>query len=177
MKSKLKTFFYQALPIILIAIFALFFLEIKLVISLTLGILLLTSYITFKEKIGQELIIAFLFALIVTSYYFYEYTTFNLLIGRINLFPLVSWTTALVLLREIYERLKTKHNFILISIIYIMALFVLEYIGFFLLNIRLNNNFSSLFGLGIIHAPLGMKLFYIFAGPIYILITNYLKVR
>ena len=61
--------------------------------------------------------------------------------------------------------------------IYIFALFIVEYLGYYIFKIRLNSDFPSLLRLGIIHAPLGMKLFYIFAGPIYILITDYLKVK
>lgn len=162
---------------IIISFFLVIFIELKAVLLIFFTLFLISCYIIYKEKIGQELIIALLFALIVTSYFIYKYTTLNIIVGRINLFPLISWTTGLVLLREIYEKLKIKNKFLLISIIYIIALFILEYIGYYALQIRLNSNFPSLLGLGIMHAPIEMKLFYIFAGPVYILITNYLKVK
>ncbi len=167
------------IELIAIAISLIFvlFIDVKTVLALLVLFLLIINYFKYKEKIGQELIIAIFMALIITSYYIYEYISENILIGRINLFPLILWTGGLVLLREIYEKLKTKHKFLIISLMYILALFIIEYIGYYIFNIRLNNDFPSLLRLGIIHAPLGMKLFYIFAGPIYILITDYLKVK
>ena len=162
---------------IAISLIAILFIDVKIILSLLFLILLIINYFIYKEKIGQELIIAILFALIITSYYLYEYTTANILIGRINLFPLIAWTTGLVLLREIYEKLKTRHKFLVISLIYIISLFAIEYIGYYIFKIRLNSDFPSLLRLGIVHATLGMKLFYIFTGPIYLLITDYLKVK
>ncbi|MDO8508545.1 MAG: hypothetical protein Q7S27_02570 [Nanoarchaeota archaeon] len=153
------------------------FIDIKIVLSCLFIFLLALNYYLYKEKIGQELIVAVLFSLIITSYYIYEYTTANILIGRINIFPLIAWTAGLVFLREIYEKLKTGHKFLIISLVYIITLLLVEYLGFHILSIKLNSDFPSLLRLGIIHAPLGMKLFYICAGPIYIGITNYLKVK
>ena len=166
--------------IFILAIFYLIsikFFEIKLATSIYLILCLIASYKIYKEKIGQELIIAFLFSLIITSYYIYEYTKGNIFLGRLNLFPLVSGTTALVFLREIYERVKTENRFVFTSLLYLTLLFLVEYIGYYLFEIRLNSNFPDLFGLGIIHAPVGMKFFYIFAGPIYLLVTDYLKTK
>ncbi len=177
MKLKSLKILYSAILLIILSIIASFILDIKSIIITLLSLILLTSYIIYKEKIGQELIIAFLIALVITSHYVYEYTTLNIIIGRINLFPLISWTTGLVILREIYERLKFKNKFIAITIIYIISLFLLEYIGFYLFNIRLKSNLPSLLGIGVIHASLPMQFFYLVAGPIYIIITNYLKVK
>jgi hypothetical protein len=98
------------------------------------------------------------------------------MVGRINLFPLISWTAFLVIMREIYEKLQ-KPKFAKICAIYIASLFAVEYVGYWLMNIQLNSNYPSLFYMGIMHAPIGMKLFYLLAGPVYILITDYLKVK
>ncbi len=168
---------YLAVFLIVFSVIASFLIDLKLALMISFSIFLIAGYRIYKEKIGQELIIAFLFALIVTSYYIYEYTTTNISIGRINFFPLISWTFGLVILREIYEKLKIKHKLVISSLIYIICLFILEFIGYYILNIRLKTNLSSLLGLGIIHAPIGIKLFYLFAGPIYLLITDYLKVK
>lgn len=176
MKKKDKLIYLIAF-LTLISIIASFFIDLKIILSISFLILLMASYVIYKEKIGQELVVALLIALIITSYYLYKYTTSNIMIGRINLFPLVSWTFGLVLLREIYEKQKIKYKFIISSLIYLIGLFIVEYVGYYLLNIKLNSNFESLFGLGIIHAPVAMKLFYLFAGPIYLLITDYLKVK
>ena len=78
--------------------------------------------------------------------------------------------------RVLMEKVK-ENKFIKITAIYLITLGLLEYIGYYIFNIRLNSNFPSLLGFGIIHAPIGMKIFYLLAGPIYILITDYLKVK
>lgn len=174
---KTKQIIFYVIGIMIISTISSFFIDIKLTITITLSFFLLLSYISYKEKIGKEFIIAILFALFITSYYLYEYTTANLYLGKINLFPLVAWTAGLVILREFYESIKIKNKFLLISLIYIGGLFILEYMGFYIFKIRLNSDFPSLLRLGIIHASLGMKLFYIFAGPLYIFITDYLKVK
>jgi len=167
--------------LLLLVMFALMFfsaiIDVKLVMIFAFSVLLIGGYIIYKEKIGQELIVAFLVAVAITSYYVYEYTSFNLFIGRINLFPLISWTFGLVILREIYEKVKIKYKWFFVSILYVIVLFALEYLGYYILGIHLNWNYESLFGIGIIHAPLGMKVFYVFAGPIYLLITDYLRTK
>ena len=139
--------------------------------------MLLITYLFYKERIGQELIIALLISLVWTSYYFYEYTTINLFLGRINLFTFVSFTFGLVLLREVYERLKGKNRFIRISLMYLVALLFVEYVSYNFLGIRLNSNFPGLLGLDLIHIPLLPQIFYLTIGPVYLLITNYLKVK
>lgn len=175
--KKLIQFLYIALAFMILSAIASIFIEIKLALSALFFVLIAAAYTIYKKKIGQELIIAALFGIIVTSYYVYSYTASNILFGRINIFPFISWTAGLILLREIYERLKFKNKFPIISLIYISGLFLVEFLGFYILNIRLENNYASLLGLGIIHAPAEMKLFYIFAGPVYILLTDYLKVK
>jgi hypothetical protein len=177
--KKTEKLFYLTIvmTLVLIGIF-LIGVEIKLSMIIAISLWLLISYIIYKEKIGQELIVAFLFAIAWTSYYTYEYTSKNLFLGgKINLFPLVCWTAGLVLIREIYERLKGKYRFLKATLIYLSFLFFIEYVGYNLLNIQLNSHFSALLNLSIIHGPLVMKIFYLTSGPIYLLITDYLKVK
>lgn len=175
--KKTKRFLLCLIIVLIIALISLFFIDLKTVLSILFFFILLLSYFFYKEKIGQELVIAFILSLTLTSYYFYQYVSENLIIGKINLFPLAGWTFGLVFLREIYEKTKLKNKFLKITAIYLIGLFVLEYIGYYLLGIRLDSNFSSLFNLGIIHAPVGMKIVYLTLGPIYLLITDYLKVK
>jgi hypothetical protein len=174
--DKFVKFIYSAIIIAFASVIVFLIADIKFALIVLFLALLIDAYRIYKEKVGQELVVAFLFALIVTSYWIYEYAGNNFIIGRINLFPLISWTTGLVLLREIYERVLNK-NFIKTIVFYLISLFAVEYIGYWILNIHLNTNYPSLFNLGIIHASLGLKLFYLLAGPIYILITDYLKVK
>ena len=170
-------FLYIALLLVIPSIIAAYFIDIKVVLIILFALLILISYLLYKDKIGQELILAFIIALALTSYYRYEYTTENLAIRRINVFPLIAWTIGLVFLRELYETIKSKYKLAIICIIYIIGLFVLEYIGYYLFNIKLNSNYTSLFGIGILHAPIEIKIFYLLAGPLYIIIANYLKAK
>lgn len=175
MKKHLRLI-YSSIFIFLVSITILLITDIKFGLVIFFLAMLVNAYHIYKEKVGHEIVVAFLFALIITSYYVYEYTTNNIMVGKINLFPLVSWTFGLVLLREIYINLhgSKKSNFIKISLLYLLGLFIVEYLGYHLLNIQLNSNYPDLFNLGVIHAPLGMKLFYLLAGPVYILIIDYL---
>jgi hypothetical protein len=172
-----RNFLHFALGIFLFTIIISFFFDVRFISIVIVPVFLIWGFLRYKEKIGQELIIAFLFSLFVTSYYLYEYSSFNIFIGKINLFPLIGWTFGLVILREIYEFINVKHKLLASSLIYITGLFLLEYVGFHILNVKLVSDFPSLFGLGIIHAPIGMKFFYILAGPIYLLVTDYLNVK
>lgn len=175
--NKQKKFIYFAIPLIIIAIIASFFFDVKTVGIILFSLLLLEAYILYKEKIGQELIVAFIISIAIASYYFYEYTTLNIMIGKLNLFPVVSWTFGLVLLREIYERIKWKHKFIIITAFYIIGLIIIEYIGYVFLGIQLNSNFPSLWKIDAMHSPLVLKIIYFVTGPIYLAITDYLKVK
>jgi hypothetical protein len=175
--KKIKKLVKYSILLLIFSVFLYFFIDIKEVMIILFSLLLLTSYGIYKEKIGQELIIAFLISIAWCSYYFYEYNTNNFFIGKINIFPLICFTFGLVFLREIYERINGKYKFFKISFIYLLGLFLVEYFGYYLLNIRLITSFPSLLNLGIIHAPFIMKLFYVFIGPMYILITDYLKVK
>ncbi len=168
---------YASLFCIIAAFILGFYIDKKTAIMLALSFILVYSYLIYREKIGQELVVAGLFGLIITSYYTYEYTTLNLALGKINLFPFMSWTFGLIVLREIYERSRVRNKFLIISMLYILVLFIVEYIGYYLLGIRLNSNYPSLLNIGVIHAPIEMKIFYVLAGPVYLLATDYLKVR
>jgi hypothetical protein len=175
--NKIKKFAYFAIPLIILAIIAGFFTDVKTVMIVLFSLLLLIAYIIYKEKIGQQLVVAFIISLVIASYYFYEYTTFNIMLGSINLFPVISWTFGLVLLREIYEKLKGKYRFIKITIFYIVVLIIIEYIGYNFLGIQLNSNFPGLWQIEVMHSPLVLKLIYFITGPVYLLITDYLGVK
>jgi len=151
--------------------------DIKFFIVAILLAVILISYFFLRKKVGQELIIAALFALFVTSYTEYIYTGSNLLIGTLNIFPLISWTAGLMVLREFYERVTIQHKFVFVSIVYIATILLVEYIGYYLLGIERVGNYPSLLGLGVIHGQFVTHAFYLFAGPIYLLVTDYLKVK
>jgi len=151
--------------------------DIKTVLILLALLGLLVAYIRYKEKVGQELVVAFLIALFWTSYFRYEYIGDNIfLFDKINLYPLALWTAGLVFLREVYERIP-KWRFLSITLIYWLMLGIVETVGYYALNVRLVDQYPSLLGLGIIHTSFISQIFYIAIGPVYILITDYLKVK
>lgn len=127
----------------------------------------------------KDVLYAFLLALVIatiwTLFNRYEYIGDNVyLFNRINVFPLTLWTIGLTILYIIHTKLPTTYRFIRITILYLVCLALLEAFGYHVLNIHLNSNEPSLFNLGIIHAPVHMKVFYIVAGPVYILIADLL---
>jgi|SRR3989344_2125518 len=179
-KDKGKTnhsFLFTVIILFIIAIILQSYIDIKLILSGVFLIILILSHLIHGKEIGQELIIAFLIALAWTSYFAYEYTTTNFNIGEINTFPLIAWTFGLVILREVYEKIKYKHRFMIISAMYVIALILVEYLGYYWLGIKLNSNYPSLLGIGVLHAPVLWKIFYLVIGPIYLKITDYMKVK
>ena len=78
---------------------------------------------------------------------------------------------------QIYKIIKEKDKRLalyFIALLYLIVLFAVEYIGYNLINIQLASDYPSLLGLGILHGPIGMKAFYLGAGPVYIIVSEYL---
>jgi len=135
------------------------------------------AYALYRRSVGQEMVVAALFALFITAYWPYFYTEGNIFLGHINVYPLVAWTAGLVLLREVYEHLRIQYRFVIASISYVAVLFFVEYIGYYVLNIQISEQFPSILGIGIIHGPPIIHVFYLLAGPLYLVVTDYLRVR
>jgi len=151
--------------------------EIKFSAIISLINILFLAHILYQERIDKEILIATLFALVLTSYYTYTYSSANYFIGTINLFPLLGWTAGLVFTLQIYRLFKKRsQRFAMYAIVitYLVVLFSIEFLGFYLLNIQLASNYPSLLGIGIIHGPIGMKAFYLTAGPLYVLVTEFI---
>jgi len=144
-------------------------------ITLTAFCIIFVLLFRFKKDITGELVIALLFALFITYYQHYVYEGFNFFIGTINVYTFILWTLALVLLRELYEYLGNR--FFITSIIYLILLFSVEYIGYSLLGFHRTGNYPGIFGLDIIHGPPLVHYFYILAGPVYLLVTKFLKIK
>lgn len=152
-----------------------------IIIILALGVIIFL-YSQPKKKIGKELIVAFTIAFAWAAYYPYDYVGHQeyLIIGNsISLYPLILWTVGLVILREVYEKTRVNRllRFFYITIAYWLVLGLAEAFGYHILGVRLTTSYPSFLGLGILHIPLLAQLFYIISGPIYLLITDYLKVK
>jgi hypothetical protein len=147
--------------------------DIKLSIIVLVLLALPLLYIKYRQKIVAPAAIAFIIAFFWTLYFRYEYTNGNLfLFNRINIYPLILWTVGLTALHLLTVQAPKKHRLATGLITYFFVLALVESFGYHVFQIRLASNYTSLLGLGVIHAPLSMKIFYIFAGPLYLSLMN-----
>lgn len=108
----------------------------------------------------------------------YTYSGINHELFGVNLFPWLAWTAGLVLFKEIYEALpKQKNRWQLATGIYVIALFILEYVGYNYWGIQLASGHEGLFGIEMMHMPWWGQVYYIISGPIYLKLMDYLKVK
>ncbi len=143
--------------------------DIKLTIVIAALLVLLLAVLRYKKNIALPLLVAFLVSMIWTTLYRYEYIGENIfLLQRINIYPLILWTCGLTGLYILQTHIVQRKNFFLLALAYFILLFAFEAIGYYLLNIRLANDFPSLWNMGIIHGPVVLKIFYIAAGPVYL---------
>lgn len=133
----------------------------------------------YKKAIIQEAIIAALISLswvILSGIYIYKGQ--NFIYFDVNIFPFILWTLGLVILREIYEKMKnTDYALIKVTALYWLLLIAIEYFGYGMFAIQLDSNYPGLFNLPFLHAPLFAQVYYLAIGPIYLLITDYLGVK
>lgn len=151
--------------------------DFKAALSWLCGVYLLHRCLLYRRADIVKLLIAFLFALFITSYHDYTYNSANIFIGQINVFPLLAWTAGLVFLRECYERVGMRNKILYVSVAYLCVLFALEFLGYYFLQIQIAAPYPSLLGTGIIHGPPIIHVFYVVAGPLYLLVTDYLRVK
>lgn len=153
--------------------------DIKLFIIALALLVLVLLYLRYQKQMVAPLMVALCIAVIWTSYFRYEYNGNNIfLLNRINIFPLVLWTVSLTGIHLTSLAIHRKYRLPIAIILYFVALGIIELIGYHVVNIRLNSNYTSLLGLGVIHAPTTMKVFYVLAGPLYLLVVDrYTKQR
>lgn len=134
-------------------------------------------YNRYKKGVKQEILVAFIISLIWVKFSgLYGYSNSNFILFGINLFPLISWTSGLVLLRELYEKyFKGKNGFVYATIVYVVVLMALEYIGYNYWGIQLATNYPGLFGFPLMHMPIWGQLYYLCIGPIYIKLIDKLR--
>lgn len=150
----------------------------KILILALAAIIGLWLIVRHGKKSLPPFIIAGFIALLWTSYYRYEYESSNFfLFDTINIYPLLLWTVGLAGLHLVSYTLPGRYRLILGTIGYLAGLLIVEAIGYHLLNIRLASHYTSLLNLGVIHAPTIMKIFYLFAGPCFLLLFDYLDYK
>lgn len=117
---------------------------------------------------GRETLIASGFALFITWAHCYTYNSPSLMLGRINLFTFLMWTGGLLVICRVYRNLGVRHRWVAGCLVYYVLLGAIEYVGYFWIEIRLVPPMPSLLGLGIIHGPPLIHVFYPLAGPLYL---------
>lgn len=143
----------------------------KFIVVIVAFVLLLITLLRYKKSVVLPLLIALMASAVWTTVYRYEYIGENIfLFGRINIFPLTLWTLGLTGLYVVQAHVVKRKNFFVLTGVYFILLFALEVIGYHLLNIRLASNFPGLLNLDIIHGPTMVQIFYMTAGPMYLIV-------
>jgi len=149
--------------------------------AILIGSIAVLAYLYFKNKKGitEEFLIALLisYVWVKLSGVYVGYTQLNHVFLGVNLFPWLAWTTGLVILREVYERVKWKDKFWKVSLLFIALVIALEYIGYNYWGIQLVTNYPGLLGYELMHMPWFGKLYYLTIGPIYLKLTDYFGVK
>ena len=149
------------------------YLDTKLLIIAVALLGLIFLFVRYRHKILVPLLAALVIATLWSFYFRYEYTEANIfLFNRINIYPLVLWTTALTTLQLASSKLPHRYRLVVATILYLICLLAAEAIGYHLLNVRLTSRYTSLLNLGVIHAPTVMKTFYILAGPLFLVLIS-----
>jgi hypothetical protein len=123
----------------------------------------------------RAVVLAMFFALFITTHHTYVYEHFNAYISGVHVYPLLLWTVSLVTLKQLYDVLPPKDRLIAASVLYLLLLFLLEAVGYYLLDIRTAGGYPSLMGTGIIHGPPIIHVFYVSAGPLYLWVIGHLR--
>ncbi len=105
----------------------------------------------------------------------YTYRKKNIFILGINFWAVVWWVAGLFSISILYELFSFKYKLIVLIILYWAGLLVSEYIGYHILNIKLETNHPGLFGLNIIHVNNYSKVYYILIGPVFLLLITFLN--
>lgn len=92
----------------------------------------------------------------------------------LNVFAFVMWTAGLYTLQYIYSKVLKKEPLFRACLVYWTVLIVMEWVGYNLLKIQLASNYSGLFGMNLLHVPTFAKVYYLAAGPGFLLLYDLL---
>jgi len=140
----------------------------------------LSKKYNFASLLSIRVFVAIAMALIWVRFYGYNYNISFLNSSHVNWFAFILWSTWLFITITIYNFIYffTKKNMlslVLTWIVYFPLLLSFEYIGHYVLNIRLVTNDGPLI-FGLIHGSQTLKTFYLIAGILAIFLTNMLTI-
>jgi hypothetical protein len=145
-------------------------------------LVILTFLFVFFEKFRARIVIAALMSSTwVAASGLYNYKSYNIYVGLLNIFPLVAWTAGLVGFKMVYDwfddSVKSPTQlYILLVGTWIILISVIEWVGYNYLEIQLANGDSGFLGYSLMHMPWWGVVYYLSAGMIYLLLTNFLEV-
>lgn len=130
----------------------------------------------FAHRYPQIFAVAFTMSLTWVLFYGYSYKgTTKFKIGRINIIPLLAWTFFLMLFWQIYNGLQTKYGttcaLLVCGLLYYFGLFIIEWIGYHILGIKLAPSFQAM-PFNVIHGPWYMKLYYLIAWILFLFFAH-----
>lgn len=138
----------------------------ELIIFGSLGLLLYWFIINKKNRpdIILALIVSFLWVYF-SGLYGYRNSDYFLL--GLNLFAFSAWSAGLILVKKIYERFFKNQSFMFFVIFYMVAMVIMEYIGYNLWDIKLVTNYPGIFGIEAMHMPWWGKFYYLTIGWVF----------
>lgn len=143
------------------------------------GLVIIGYWLYYRPKdVSKELLLAVAIALLwVTQSGLYGYREINYSLFGVNLFAFISWTTGLVIVKEWYESVNWKNKFIKFTLLYMVLMVAVEFIGYNFLGIKLVTHYEGIFGLEAMHMPIFGKIYYLIAGPLYIKLCEWLDIK
>jgi hypothetical protein len=130
-----------------------------------------------RQRVNARIIdfpLSFLISLIWVSSYGYKYNVHYLNSPFVNWYSLMLWTIGLFCTIRIYRFIVGRVSYQSMTILftwflYFLGLWALEFVGYYVVKIRLDTVESPLL-FGVIHGPLVLKTYYVLAGPCMILL-------
>lgn len=113
------------------------------------------------------LIIASIISFFWVWFYNYNYTCFQIKIGRLNVMTFLAWTIGLTLVGLWWDYINKNTDwsftkrFIITGLLWFVAITSLEWVGYHIMKVQLNSNYPGLFGMDLMHGPDYLKLYYL----------------
>jgi len=126
---------------------------------------------------SRLLIIASIISFLWVWFYNYDYTCFQIKIGRLNLLTFLAWTIGLTLVGLWWNYINNNTNwsfakrFLITAALWFVAMITLEWVGYNIMKIQLDSDYPGLFGLDLMHGPDYLKVYYLTIWALFLYIS------